>query len=121
MATINNSERIINSWSLIAFARNFGSDLRVGTCKASDGTEFPACSFSNGSERRLVHFGKSLDGGLTFEEILANRDTLQVVQLEVDAETLARRQEKGVQLESYSLCKVGESSWKGGDILAGIA
>lgn len=122
METNNNSEnRIINSWSLIAFARTFGSDLRVGTCKTSDGTAFQACSFSNGKDRKLVHFGKSLEGGLEFEEILAQRDTLQVVELEVDADVLAKRKEKGVQLESYTLCKVGENSWKGGDILAGLA
>ena len=121
METINNSERIINSWSLIAFARTFGRDMAVGTCKTSEGVEFPACSFTKEGKRVLVHFGKSLEGGLTFEEIASKRDELQVVQLNVPEDILANRTAKGVQLESYILCKMGENSWKGGDILAGIA
>ena len=121
MDTINNSERIIRSWSLIGFAQAKGSDLRVGTCKAESGEEFPAMTFSNGTDRTFVHFGKSLGGGLTFEEIAAQAGGLQVVQLTVEPEVLKRRQEKGVQLETYTLCKVGENAWQGGDLLAAIA
>lgn len=121
MDTINNSERIIRSWSLIGFAQAKGSDLRVGTCKAESGEEFPAMTFSNGTDRTFVHFGKSLPGGLTFEEIAAQARDLQVVQLTVEPEVLKRRQEKGAQLETYTLCKVGENAWQGGDLLAAIA
>ena len=113
--------RIINHWSLIAFANQFGSDLHVGTCKTSAGDEFPACSFGNGDKRTLVHFGESLEGGLTFEEICAQHQDLQIVQLKVDEETLQRRREKGVQEESYSLCKKGENAWQGGNFLSAIA
>lgn len=122
-----NEGRIINHWSLIAFAHQFGADLAVGTCKSSDGTEFQAVSFTDETDKRTyVDFGGSLSGGLSFEEIVARANDLQVVQLTTDPEALARRQAKAaatgkpVQLETYKLCKKGESSWKGGNLLVAL-
>lgn len=118
METINNSERIIASVSLFAFAQQHGGDIAVGTCTASDGTSFPEISFSNGREVTYVDFGKSLEGGLTFEEICAQANNLQVVQLTVDPEVLERRRANKKQLETYKLCKKSENNWKGGNIFA---
>lgn len=121
METINNSERIISSVSLFAFAQQHGSDIAVGTCKASDGTEFPSVSFSNGNNRTYVGFGESLKGGLTFEEICAMANDLQVVQLTVDPEVIERRKAAQKQLETYKLCKKSENNWKGGNLFAALS
>lgn len=126
MATINNSERIIASVSLLAFAQTHGADISVGTCTAQDGTTFPAVAFTNGTKRTFVDFGKSLEGGLTFEEICAQAQELQVVELETLPEVLERRRQKAletgkpVQLETYKLCKKGESTWHGGNLFAAL-
>ena len=122
----NNEGRIINHWSLIAFAQTFGAEVAVGNCHAADGTEFPAVSFTKGDKRTFVDFGESLKEGLTFEEICAQANDLQVVELQTLPEVLARRVQKAketgkeVQLETYKLCKKGESSWKGGNLLVAL-
>lgn len=95
--------------------------MRVGTCTAKDGTQFPAVAFNDTEgHRTFVDFGNSLEGGLTFEEICAQADDLQVVELETLPEVLARRKAEGRQLETYKLCKVGEFSWKGGSLKAAL-
>lgn len=120
----NNNSRIINSWSLFAFAQLKGADIAVGTCTADDGTSFQAITFNQGSKRTFVDFGESLNGGLSFEEICAQANNLQVVELQTLPEVLERRRTKAaqtgreVQLETYKLCKKGESSWHGGNLFA---
>lgn len=122
----NNEGRIIKSWSLIAFAQEKGADIAVGTCQGQDGSTFQAVSFTQGDQRTFVDFGESLQPGLSFEEIVANVNDLQVVQLATLPEVLARRQAKAaqtgkpVQLETYKLCKKGESSWKGGNLFVAL-
>lgn len=109
--------RIINHWSLLAFASNFGTQLATGECtNHSTGEVYKACTFSNGDKRTFVRFGKSLEGGLTLKEIVDQREGLQIVQLEVDAETLEKRKQEGKQLETYALCKKGESAWDSVDL-----
>ena len=111
---------IINHYSLLAFCNKFGSRVAVGTLtNSNDGSEFKATSFTDKEGKRtLVRFGKSLAGGLTLAEIAKRKDELQVVQLEVDAETLAKRaakqEETGreVQMENYALCVKGENAWE---------
>lgn len=122
----NNSNRIINSWSLLAFAQTFGGDVAVGTCMAADGTAFQAVSFSKGDKRTFVDFGESLQPGLSVQEIVANANDLQVVELQTLPEVLVRRQAKAaatgkpVQLETYKLCKKGESSWQSVNLFAAL-
>lgn len=124
--TVNNSERIINSWSLFAFAELKGADIAVGICTASDGTTFPAVTFSKGNNRTFVDFGKSLANGLTFEEICAQVNDLQIVELQTAPDVLERRKQKAletgkeVQLETYKLCTKGESNWHGGNLFAAL-
>ena len=109
--------RIINHWSLLAFAQNFGMNLATGDCTNHEtGEVYKACTFSNGDKRTFVRFGKSLEGGLPLKEIVAQREGLQIVQLEVDAETLEKRKQEGRQLETYALCKKGESAWDSVDL-----
>jgi len=121
-----NENRIINSWSLLAFAQMKGADVAVGTCKAADGTQFQAISFSNGNQRTFVDFGESLQPGLSIQEIVANANDLQVVQLTTLPEVLERRQAKAaqtgkeIQLETYKLCKKGEGSWQTVNLFAAL-
>ena len=118
--------RIINSWSLLAFAQMKVGDLAVGTCKAADGTAFQAVSFSNGNQRTFVDFGESLKEGLSLQEIVANANDLQVVELQTLPEVLLRRQQKAaqtgkeVQLETYKLCKKGETTWQSVNLFAAL-
>ena len=123
----NNEGRIIRSWSLISFAQTFGAEVAVGTCQGADGSSFLAVSFTNQQGKRtFADFGESLQPGLSFEEIVANANDLQVVELTTLPEVLARRQQKAVetgkpvQLETYKLCKKGENSWQGGNLLAAL-
>lgn len=122
----NTESRIINHWSLFAFAQEFGADIAVGTCKSSTGEAFPASTFTKNGKRTFVGFGGSLEGGLTFDEIVAQANNLQVVQLETDKETIERRSKRAketgedVQMETYKLCKKGESTWQGGNLFAAL-
>lgn len=116
MAQENN---IINSWSLIAFAREFGPKMFTDDCTNKEtGEVFQACSFGrsrDASDKTLVHFSQNL-GALSTAEIAAQKDSLQVVELAVKPDVLARRKAKGQQLESYILCTVGENSWSEVDL-----
>lgn len=123
---VQNESRIINSWSLFTFAQLKGADVAVGTCKASDGTSFQAVTFSQGNRRTFVDFGESLAPGLSLQEIVANANDLQVVELQTLPDVLARRQAKAaqtgkeVQLETYKLCRKGESSWQSVNLFAAL-
>ena len=122
----NNEGRIIRSWSLLAFAKEKGADVAVGTCQSSDGSKFQAVTFTKGDKRTFVDFGESLQPGLTFDEIVANANDLQVVELTTLPDVLARRQAKAaatgkpLQVETYKLCKKGENSWQGGNLLVAL-
>lgn len=110
--------RIIGSWSLVAFARKNGGKMFVGECTNQEtGEVFQSISFHDGSREntKMVNFSTNL-GALTPREIASRKDSLQVVELAVDPEVLARRKAAGKQLESYILCTVGESSWQEVDL-----
>ena len=126
---------IKNSWTLIEFARIHGRPkLTTPMVNSVTGEEFKSVNFQKkNSEGKIIHsvmvnFSSNL-GELTKEEIAARKDSLQVIELNVDAETLKRRQEKlaklketdpnaTVQMESYKLCEIGEDAWE--DIDLGI-
>ena len=115
-----NSSKIIKSWSFLAFARQFGAELAAGECVNHEtGEAFKACTFTKDGKRTFVNFGPSLAGGLGVREMVDKRDGLQVVQLDVPAETIAKREAAGKQAETYVLCKQGETSWETVD-LAGL-
>lgn len=92
---------IKNSWSLIAFARQFGPKMQVGEfVNKETGEDFKSCIFTNGETRTFVAFSSKM-GVLSPREIAAKKNELQVVQLESG---------------HYSLCKQGENTWEDVDL-----
>ena len=99
MATTNIG--IKNSWSLISFAKSHGS-MKVAPFVNSETKEcFKSCAFI-GSDGKitLVAFSSNL-GELTPAQIAAQKNDLQVVELESG---------------SFKLCKVGKDSWEDVDL-----
>ena len=93
---------IVNSWSLIAFAREKGK-MQVGSfVNKESGELFTSCIFTHPTSgvRVFVGFSPNL-GVLTPKEIAASKEGLQVVQLDTG---------------SYRLCKAGESQWEDVDL-----
>ncbi len=92
---------IKNSWSLIAFAKEFGPKMQVGEfVNKETGEDFKSCIFTNGETRTFVAFSSKM-GVLSPREIAAKKNELQVVQLESG---------------HYSLCKQGENTWEDVDL-----
>lgn len=95
-----NNQGIVNSWSLIAFAKAHGK-MQVGEfANKETGETFKSCIFSNGENRCFVAFSSKM-GELTPREIASMKDELQVVQLESG---------------NYSLCKQGQGTWEDVDL-----
>lgn len=103
MANQSVARTIKNSWSLIAFAREFGSKVATGDCVNHEtGDTFKAVTFTaEDGTRTFVSFSSNL-GVLNGAQIAAQRHELQVVQFE----------ESG----NYCLCKQGENSWENVDL-----
>lgn len=98
------STTIKNSWSLLAFAKEFGK-MQVGDFTNKEtGEEFKSCIFTKGDTRTFVAFSSKL-GVLSPREIAAQKDDLQVVL----CETKEGR-------EMYSLCHQGQNSWEDVDL-----
>lgn len=92
---------IKNSWSLIAFAKEFGPKMQVGEfVNKETGEDFKSCIFTNGETRTFVAFSSKM-GPLSPREIATKKNELQVVQLESG---------------NYSLCKQGENTWEDVDL-----
>lgn len=92
---------IKNSWSLLAFAKEFGPKMQVGEfVNKETGEDFKSCIFTNGETRTFVAFSSKM-GPLSPREIAAKKNELQVVQLESG---------------HYSLCKQGENTWEEVDL-----
>ena len=101
MAQNNANQTIVNSWSLIAFAKTYGPKMQVGEfANKETGEVFKSCIFSNGEARTFVAFSSKM-GELSPREIASMKDDLQVVQLESG---------------NFSLCKQGQGSWEDVDL-----
>lgn len=99
MATSNIG--IKNSWSLISFAKAHGRMKVAPFVNKETGECFKSCAFiSKTGEITLVAFSSKL-GELTPAEIAAQKDELQVVQLESG---------------TYKLCKAGHDTWEDVDL-----
>lgn len=99
MATSNVG--IKNSWSLISFAKAHGRMKVAPFVNKETGECFKSCAFlSSGGEVTLVAFSSKL-GELTPAQIAAQKDDLQVVQLESG---------------TYKLCKAGHDTWEDVDL-----
>ena len=89
------------SWSLVAFARSNGR-MKIGSFVNKDtGESFKSCMFvdAEGNVQKVVNFSSNL-GELTPQQIVEQKDSLQVVQLESG---------------TYKLCKAG-STWEDVDL-----
>ena len=99
MATSNVG--IKNSWSLISFAKTHGRMKVAPFVNRETGEYFKSCAFlSSEGEVTLVAFSSKL-GELTPKQIAAQKDELQVVQLESG---------------TYKLCKAGHDTWEDVDL-----
>ena len=101
MSTTATTVGIKNSWSLISFARTHGRMKVAPFVNKDTGEAFKSCAFlSSEGEVTLVAFSSKL-GELTPAQIAAQKDDLQVVQLESG---------------SYKLCKAGHDTWEDVDL-----
>lgn len=98
MATSNIG--IKNSWPLISFAKAHGRMKVAPFVNKETGECFKSCAFLKGDSITLVAFSSKL-GELTPAEIAAQKDELQVVQLESG---------------TYKLCKAGHDTWEDVDL-----
>lgn len=98
MANAAQNVGIKNSWSLLSFARSHGK-MQVGDfVNKETGEAFKSCIFTNPEDnsRCFVAFSSKM-GELTPREIIDQKDSLQVVELESG---------------NYSLCKQGANAWE---------
>ena len=89
MSTTVTNPGIKNSWSLISFAS--GKQMKLATLKGENG-EFKSVVFIDGSDYTFVSFSSKL-GELYANEIVAQKDQLQVVQLNSGTYKLCHRGE----------------------------
>ena len=101
MATTATTVGIKNSWSLISFAKSHGRMKVAPFVNKETGECFKSCAFLNSDgEVTLVAFSSKL-GELTPAQIAAQKDDLQVVQLESG---------------SFKLCKASHDTWEDVDL-----
>ena len=101
MATTTTNVGITNSWSLLSFAKSHGRMKVAPFVNKETGECFKSCAFlSDTDEITLVAFSSKL-GELTPAQIAAQKDELQVVQLESG---------------SFKLCKAGHDTWEDVDL-----
>ena len=101
MATTATTVGIKNSWSLISFARTHGRMKVAPFVNKETGDCFKSCAFIDSEGGiTLVAFSSKL-GELTPKQIAAQKDDLQVVQLESG---------------SFKLCKTGHDTWEDVDL-----
>ena len=80
----------LNTWSLMAFAKEFGNMKVEEFANSETGDTFHSCVFTNGYTRTFVNFSSKL-GELTQEEISDRKDELVVVQLPSGKYKLAKK------------------------------
>ena len=98
MANVAQNVGIKNSWSLLSFAKSHGK-MQVGEfVNKETGEAFKSCIFTNPDDqsRCFVAFSSKM-GELTPREIMDQKDSLQVVELESG---------------NFSLCKQGANAWE---------
>ena len=101
MANTAQNVGIKNSWSLLSFARTHGKMKVAPFVNRETGETFKSCAFVDSEGAiTLVAFSSNL-GELTPRQIAAQKNNLQVVQLESG---------------TFKLCKQGASSWDDVDL-----
>ena len=71
---------IINSWTLVAFAKQFGKPKKAHLVNKDTGEEYPAVMFIGEKENTHVSFSSKMPE-LSAKEIGEQKDKLKVVQL----------------------------------------
>lgn len=106
---------ILRNIGLIAFCASYGEPIGLQECTGTDGTKFNALVFNDPlrDTDTMVSISSKLPQAPTLEYLAQNAKNLQVVELQPDAATIARRQERAAngqrtQMESYVLCPKGE-------------
>ena len=102
MADVAQNVGIKNSWSLLAFAKSHGK-MQVGDfVNKETGEAFKSCIFTNPEDnsRCFVAFSSKM-GEMTPSQIAAEKDSLQVVELESG---------------NFSLCRQGANAWEDVDL-----
>lgn len=101
MANTAQNVGIKNSWSLLSFARAHGRMKVAPFVNKKTGEAFKSCAFVDyDGATTLVAFSSNL-GELTPQQISAQKNSLQVVELESG---------------TYKLCKQGNTSWEDVDL-----
>lgn len=102
MATNSQNVGIRNSWSLLDFAKSHGKmKVTDPMTNSQTGETFKSCAFvAPGGAVTFVGFSSNL-GELTPKQIAAQKDSLQVVELESG---------------NFKLCKSGADSWEDVDL-----
>ena len=109
MSQSNNDEKIIARWPYLAFRAMYELVKRPSYVNKKDNSTFTKLAFKRkDGSYCFVSWSSKLNGELTNEEIKANPDKLQIVQLEVDEETKKKRKEQGLQEESYVICRMND-------------
>ena len=93
--------KVVNSWSLVAFAKTHGKMKVAPFINKETGELFKSCMFvdAEGNINKVVNFSSKL-GELTPQQIVAQKDELQVIELNTG---------------KYKLCKSG-STWEDVDL-----
>ena len=101
MANESVNKGIVNSWSLVSFAKMKGKMKITSFTNSKTNEQFKSCAFVDDENNvTLCAFSSNL-GELTISQIVAQKDDLQVVLLASG---------------TYKLCKLGENSWKNVDL-----
>lgn len=101
MADSTNNVGIKDSWSLMSFARQHGKLKLAPFINKETGESFNSLAFVDADRKvTLVAFSSKL-GELSPAQIVAQKDELQVVQLESG---------------TYKLCKMGDGLWQDIDL-----
>lgn len=106
--------RILANIGLVAFCAMAGEPVGTQTCKAGTDEEFEALVFNDPlkDEDTYVSISSKLPQNITLQYLIDNANNLQVVEIEPDAATVARRKERAsrgekTQMKSYVLCPKG--------------
>ena len=109
--------RVIASWSFPEFRAQFGKVKRASYVNKTTGETFSKLVFArpNGTYC-FVGFAQTMTEPSS-DELKTMKDSLRVVQLEVDEATIAQRKEQGLQEETYKICNKGAfEEWEDVDI-----
>jgi hypothetical protein len=84
---------------------------RVPCVNSQTGESFCLLAFGSTGSQKFVSFGKNL-GQLTDSQLNAQKEHLQVVEVNLTPEQVADRKAKGLQERQFILCRQGESTWQ---------